>query len=100
MVKSGIKATVSGGMPGPLSRTLILPRGDDDADHRRDAGLLAGIERVVDQLLQDDERPVVRLVTGLGDELFGEQNSSLRLVLKVVRGAGAVMTRVPLVLPS
>ena len=39
-------------------------------DLRRDAGLLAGVERVVDQLLEDDQRPVVRLVPGLRHQLL------------------------------
>ena len=38
---------------------------DGDRDHRGDLGLLAGIERVVDQLLEHDERPVVDRVPGL-----------------------------------
>ena len=41
-----------------------------DHDFRRDAGLLAGVDRVVDQLLQDDERPVIGLVAGLRRQLL------------------------------
>ena len=44
--------------------------GDGHADHRRNASLLAGVERVVGQLLQDNERPVVGLVTGLSREFL------------------------------
>ena len=43
---------------------------DFDHDDRRNAGLLAGIERVVDELLLDDERPIIGVVAGLVDELF------------------------------
>ena len=73
---------------GPVVAHPDLAACDSDPDHRRDAGFLAGIERVVDQLLYDDQRPVVGLVAGLCDQLFGEQNSSNRLVEKVVRWMG------------
>jgi hypothetical protein len=43
---------------------------DTDGDLRHGAGFLAGVERVVDQLLQDDQRPVTGLVTGLRDQLL------------------------------
>ena len=38
---------------------------DGDRDHRGDLGLLTGIERVVDQLLEHHERPLVDAVPGL-----------------------------------
>jgi hypothetical protein len=41
-----------------------------DADHRGDAGFLSDIKRVVDQLLDDDQQPIIRLVAGLGDQLL------------------------------
>ena len=43
---------------------------DRDGDRRRDAGLLAGVDAVVDQLLKDDERPCLAPVTGLRDQLL------------------------------
>ena len=49
---------VSARMPGPLSSITMSPSwADRDLDDRRDLGLLAGVERVVDQLLRHDERP-------------------------------------------
>ena len=39
-------------------------------DHRSDAGLLASVQRVVDQLFEDNERPVGNLMAGLRDKLF------------------------------
>ena len=43
---------------------------DADGDLRRGPGFLAGVEPVVDQLLEDDERPVLGLVPGLRDQLL------------------------------
>ena len=60
-------AMVSGGMPGPLSSTTMrvgfaaLAGRDRDLDDRRDFGFLAGVDAVVDQLLDDDARPLVGL---------------------------------------
>ena len=36
-----------------------------DGDLRRDAGLLAGVQGVVDKFFQEDERPFGRRVAGL-----------------------------------
>ena len=46
-----------------------LPVADLDADHRRDAGFLGGVERVVDQFLENDERPLIGAVADLLDQL-------------------------------
>jgi hypothetical protein len=55
---------------------------DADGDRGCDPCLLAGVERVVDQLLEDDERPVVWLVTGLRDQFLAaaeiEQTARLK----------------------
>jgi hypothetical protein len=44
--------------------------GNVDLDIRRGAALLAGVERVVEKLLQDDKRPVIGVVAGLVDQLL------------------------------
>ena len=55
-------------------RPVILYRDpgvvDDNLDLRSDVGLLAGVERVVDQLLQHHQRPSVGLVPGLSDQFL------------------------------
>ncbi len=51
---------------GDLDPTLV----DRDRDHRRDTGVFAGVEGVVDQLLQRDEGPLVLTVPGLRDQLL------------------------------
>ena len=61
---------VSAGIPGPLSRDDDPGVVDLDRDRRRDAGLLAGVERVVDKLLDDHERPLAVLVSGLRRQLL------------------------------
>ena len=38
---------------------------DGDRDHRSDFGLLTGVQRIVHQLLQHDERPLLDAVPGL-----------------------------------
>jgi hypothetical protein len=43
---------------------------DLDRDLRRDACLLAGVERIVDQLLEDHQRPRIQLMPGLGHQLL------------------------------
>ena len=43
---------------------------DDDLNNRSNAGLLGGIEAVVNELFQDDERPIVGVMAGLVDELL------------------------------
>ena len=43
---------------------------DRDRDHRRDAGLLGGVDRVVEQFLQDHDRPRIAIVADLGDQLL------------------------------
>src|SRR4030095_10887820 len=75
-------------------------RVDADGDLRRGAGFLAGVERVVDQLLEAHERPVLGLVPGLCDQLLaaaeveqsaGAQRGSLqraRVALRRGRGGG------------
>ena len=60
---------VSEEMPSALSWMVIEPA-STVIDHRRDLGLLAGVESVVQQLLQDDERPVLDRVPGLPDEFL------------------------------
>jgi hypothetical protein len=61
---------------GRQSRTVV---GDDDlatlgryfdADLRRDPGFFRRVQRVIDQFLEDDQRPVLDVVTGLRDQLF------------------------------
>ena len=54
-------AVVGDGDPGGV---------DPDGDLGPDLGLLAGVEGVVDQLLQHDQRPCVGLVPGLRDQLL------------------------------
>ena len=76
---------VAAGMPGPLSRDGDAGRVDLNRDLRRDAGLLAGVERVVDELLEDDQRPLVDVVSGLRGQLLLRAKSSSRDVEKVVR---------------
>ena len=70
------RSTSSGDMPGPLSATASsLPIDADDDRRRGDPGLLAGVERVVDQLLEGGPQPVVPRAAhalrelGLGREL-------------------------------
>ena len=58
---------------------------DGDGDLRRDAGLLAGVEGVVDQLLEDDQRPRVTAMPGLRDKLLLGAKSRSRLVRNVSR---------------
>jgi hypothetical protein len=41
-----------------------------DMDHRRDAGFLSAVQTVVDAFLDDDQRPGVGLVAGLGHQLL------------------------------
>jgi hypothetical protein len=43
---------------------------DGDVDDRRDAGFFGGIERVIDQLFEDDEGPILDGVPGLVDEFL------------------------------
>src|SRR5262249_1785485 len=43
---------------------------DDDLDLGRDLVLLAGIERIVEQLLDQHQRPLLYRVTGLVDQLL------------------------------
>ena len=43
---------------------------DGDLDDRRDLGILAGVNAVIDQLLGDDAQPLIGLVTGLRDQLL------------------------------
>ena len=62
-------ATVSAGMPGPLSVMMIVVVADLDADHRRGAGFLGSVEGVVGQFLENDERPLVGAVADLFDQL-------------------------------
>jgi hypothetical protein len=59
--------------------------GNDDLYDRRDAGLLASIEPVVEKLLNDGGRPVSDGVASLVDEFFLEKNSASLDVLKTLR---------------
>jgi hypothetical protein len=57
---------------------------DDDLDHRRDAELLGNVDAVVDQLFDDDKRPVFDGVPGQRNQLpfgaeFGEAACAERL---------------------
>ena len=52
-------------MPPPLSSIDDRSGFDGDRDHRGDLGLLTGVERIVHQLLEHDERPLVDAVPGL-----------------------------------
>ena len=40
-----------------------------NADFGCDPGLFGGIQRVIDQFLEDDERPVLHVMAGLGNQL-------------------------------
>ena len=51
---------VFAGMPGPLSSMTIDAALHGDRDDRRDLGLLAGVERVVDEFLEHHQRPFAR----------------------------------------
>ena len=45
--------------------TLSQTAGDrSHLDDRRNVGFFAGVERIVDDLLQDDERPILHAVAG------------------------------------
>jgi hypothetical protein len=46
-------------------------RSDDDVDLGRSPGLLASVKRIVDQLLDHHQRPVLRRLAGLVDQ-FGD----------------------------
>jgi hypothetical protein len=59
-----------GRQSGPVVRDDDLVVGDLDADHGRRPGLLAGIDRVVEEFLEHYERPLFDLVTGLVDQFF------------------------------
>ena len=75
--------------PGRQARPVVGDRDagvvDADRDLRRDAGFLAGVERVVEELLDDDQRPFVDGVPGLRLSSLSRQKSSSREVAKVVR---------------
>ena len=71
-------------------RLPALAGRDRDLDDRRDLGFLAGVDRVVDQLLDDDARPLVGLVPGLRDQLllgaeFHQPRRGERYALDLVR---------------
>ncbi len=51
---------------GDLDPILV----DRDGDDRRDAGILARVEGVIDELLERDQRPLILAVAGLGDQLL------------------------------
>ena len=89
-MKSRRRSTVLAGMPGPLSRIVMRVLLDRNGDVRRDSGLLGGIEGVVEKLLEDDQRPVVDVVSGLRDQLLdrreveeprGREGGALQLFL-------------------
>ena len=57
-----------------------------DRDRRRGARLLAGVDRVIEELLQDHHRPGLLGVADLGGELLlGREVEQPRLVRKVAR---------------
>jgi hypothetical protein len=43
---------------------------NDDFDNGRNSSLLSGVEGIVDQLLQDNKRPIIDGMAGLIDKLF------------------------------
>ena len=61
---------VFAGRPGPLSAIEMPASSTRTVDLRRDAGLLAGVERVVEELLDDHQRPVGDGVPGLRLQLL------------------------------
>lgn len=69
------RAVVAYGDPGGVHR---------DPDRRCNAGFLAGVNGVVGQLLDDDERPLLALVAGLGDA-FDQAIQAAIAVLKWAR---------------
>ena len=76
-------------MPRPWSLMVIEPRSatDDDLDNGRDASLFRFVERVIDALLEDDQRPVRDRVADLLHKLalrhkFGEARDRERLPLQ------------------
>ena len=56
---------VSVSMPPALSSDRDRSGFHGDRDHRRDLGFLTSIERVVHQLLEHDQRPIMDAVPGL-----------------------------------
>jgi hypothetical protein len=56
-------------MPGPLFVNDDRARLYGDRDHGDDPGLLGGVERIVEQLFEDDARPILDRVPGLIDQL-------------------------------
>ena len=65
-------------MPGPLSCTPTLKRSvagrfDVDPDLRQDAGLFAGVERVVDRFLDRGEQRLARVVEAQQVAVLGEE---------------------------
>ena len=71
-----IPAIVAGGMPGPLSSTTMrvglpdLPVVIVTLMTGAISGFLGSIDGVIDQLLDDDARPLVGLVAGLRDQFL------------------------------
>ena len=89
-MKSRRRSIVAGRDAGAVvaDRDAVLL--DRDGDVRRDSGLLGGIEGVVEKLLEDDQRPVVDVVSGLRDQLLdrreveeprGREGGALQLFL-------------------
>jgi hypothetical protein len=67
--KSSTPSMTSLGRPGPVGDgDAVLS--DGDGDLRRDLGFLAGVERVVHQLLAHDQGPLSGLMPGLRDQLL------------------------------
>ena len=61
-------ATVSAGIPGPLSAMMISRSVTSTRDHRGNSRFLGGVESVVDQFLENDQRPLVGAVADLLDQ--------------------------------
>ena len=77
---------VSVSMPPALSSMTIDPGSTVIVITGRDLGLLAGVERVVDQLLDHDQRPVVDASARSGSAVRARvQNSISRETLKATR---------------
>ena len=76
-----------------VASTCVAGR-DRDLDDRRDLGFLASVDAVIDQLFDDDARPLVGLVPGLSDQLLlgaefhqarGGERHPLDLVRRLIR---------------
>src|SRR5271156_3099009 len=65
VVVNGVDRLLGNSRAVVLDRNRAALRRDRELDNRRNAGLLARVERVIDCFLEDDERPVPDIVAGL-----------------------------------